>query len=303
MTLSNSLQARATSRSVASRCARYRSAGARNFVWCCLLTLFVSILQAQVSRSNRIGERDTITLRVFEADEFNGSFRVSDRGEINHPILGSVSIGGLSREEAEARLTELLESRFLQEGRATVSVEISESRSQAINVVGAVHSPGSIEFSESLTLIEAITAAGGLTADQGNSVFVYRRASNGLTDQIEISTRDLLTRADPAVNLPLFPQDLVNIPQTVDVVLYCVGEVNEPGALTFKSNERITLLAAIARAGGLTDRAAKKIVIRRQGEDGEPVSIEADYRDIFSGKTPDIELQAGDVVTVKLSFL
>lgn len=268
-----------------------------------LVSAFATPVGAQIVRSDRIGERDTITLKVFEADEFDGSFRVNDRGEITHPILGPVTIGGLTRQEAETRFTELLESRFLQQGRATVSVEISDSRSQAINVVGAVRNPGEIEFSGNLTLIEAITAAGGLTPSQGNSIFVYRRASNGLTDQLEISTRELLTRADPAVNLPLFPQDLINIPETVDVTLYCVGEVNTPGALTFKSNERITLLAAIARAGGLTDRAAKKIVIQRQGEDGEPILIQADYREIFEGKTADVELQAGDVVTVRVSFL
>jgi polysaccharide export outer membrane protein len=260
-------------------------------------------LSAQPGRSQVIGERDTIRLSVFEAAEFDGSFRVDERGEVNHPILGSVKIGGMSRAEAEFLFTELLEERYLQKGRATVSVEISETRSQAINVVGAVVKPGQLEFSGSWTLIEAITAAGGLTANHGDSIFVFRRSSNGLTDQIEISAHDLLTRADPMVNLPLAPLDLVNIPETVDVTLYCMGEVNNPGALTFKSNQRITLLAAIARAGGLTDRAAKKIIIQRQGDDGEQIRLEADYRSIFEGKSPDLDLEAGDVITVKVSFL
>ncbi|REJ81854.1 MAG: hypothetical protein DWQ36_05055 [Acidobacteria bacterium] len=258
---------------------------------------------AQSGRGPAIGARDTIRLSVFEAEEFDGSFRVDDRGEITHPILGPVQIGGLTRGEAERRFTELLESRYLQQGRATVSVEISETRSQAINVVGAVRNPGELEFAGNWTLLEAITAAGGLTATHGDSIFVFRRASTGLTEQIEISARALLTEADPTVNLPLAPQDLVNVPETVDVTLYCMGEVNLPGALTFKSNERITLLAAIARAGGLTDRAAKKIVIQRQTAEGEQVRIEADYRDIFEGRTPDLELRAGDVITVKVSFL
>ena len=43
----------------------------------------------------------------------------------------------------------------------------------------------------------------------------------------------------------------------LEVTIYCLGEVAQPGALTFKSTERITLLTAIARAGGLTDRAPR----------------------------------------------
>ena len=50
---------------------------------------------------------------------------------------------------------------------------------------------------------------------------------------------------------------------TVDITVYCLGEVAKPGALAFKSNEPITVLTAIAHAGGLTDRASKKILVKR----------------------------------------
>jgi protein involved in polysaccharide export with SLBB domain len=110
-------------------------------------------------------------------------------------------------------------------------------------------------------------------------------------------------RADPRVNLPLFANDLVNVPSAVEVIIYCLGEVAKPGALIFKSTERITLLSAISRAGGLTDRAAKKILIKRAATATAPAAeIEVDYKRILAGKAPDVELRQGDVIVIKESF-
>ena len=71
----------------------------------------------------------------------------------------------------------------------------------------------------------------------------------------------------------------------------------------------MTLLAAIARAGGLTDRAASRIVVRRAaaaaaapGAAAAGGDLTVDYKRILAGKEPDLELRNGDVVVVKESF-
>jgi protein involved in polysaccharide export with SLBB domain len=71
--------------------------------------------------------------------------------------------------------------------------------------------------------------------------------------------------------------------------------------LTFKSSERITLLAAIAHAGGLTDRAGRILVKRADRTDG-PGELTVDYKRILAGTAPDVELRPGDVIVVKESF-
>ena len=237
---------------------------------------------------------------MFEEPELNVDVRVNEDGSIRLPLVGSVPAEGLTENELAARLKQILESELLQ--RASVSVEVTEFRSRPISVLGAVRQPGSLNFSGRLTLLEAITAAGGLAENHGESVFVLRRATNGLTDQVSIPIEDLLVRADPDVNIPIFANDLINVPAAVEVTVYCLGEVATPGALSFQSTERITLLAAIARAGGLTDRASKKILIRRQGSGGEPQEVWVSYKQIIAGRTPDPELHQGDVVIVKESF-
>jgi len=186
--------------------------------------------------------------------------------------------------------------------RASVDVQVVEFRSRPIAVIGAVKQPGNLGFSGRWTLLEALTAAGGLAENHGNVVHVLRRADNGLSDQVTISLDDLMLRGDPKVNIPIFANDLINVPGTVELTVYCLGQVNRPGALEFKSNERISVLAAIAHAGGLTDRASNKIQIKRAAGTSGPRELTVDYKKIIAGKEPDLELRQGDVLVVKESF-
>jgi polysaccharide export outer membrane protein len=247
----------------------------------------------------RIGPRDLLEIRVFETPELNVSRRVSEDGEINLPLLGVVRVAGLTETEAAQKIKEVLEAKALQ--HASVAVQVQEFRSRPITVIGAVRQPGNLAFSGRWTLLEALTAAGGLAEGHGSIVYVLRTADNGLSDQAAISTDDLMVRADPKVNIPIVAGDLINVPGTVSVTIYCLGEIRQPGALSFQSSERISLLAVIARAGGLTDHAASKILIKRKGPAGE-VELNADYKRIVAGKEPDLELRAGDIVVVKESF-
>ena len=272
---------------------------------CALATLLSCVpLVAQGSTSDgpayRIGPRDLVAIRVFEEPKLNVDLRVNDDGTIRLPLVGRVDAEGLTEDELTQRLKGVLEEELLQ--RASVSVEILEYRSRPISVIGAVRSPGTLNTSGRLTLLEALTAAGGLSPSHGEEIHVLRRASNGLTDQVEIPIEDLLVRADPDVNIPIFANDLINVPAAVDVTIYCLGEVANPGALTFKSTDRITLLTAIARAGGLTERASKKLLIKRRQPDGDTREIEVRYKRIISGRQPDPELRPGDVIVVKESF-
>lgn len=259
-----------------------------------------AIAQTSPAPGYRIGPKDLLEVKVFEVPELNIERRVSDEGSINLPLIGDVPVAGLTDAELADRLKALLESRYVQ--RASVSVFIKEFRSRPITVLGAVRQPGELKFSGRWTLLEAISAAGGLADNRGDTIFVLRRAGNGLSDQIAISVEDLIVRADPDANIPIFSNDLINIPPRVEVTVFCLGEVRSPGALNFQSTQRITLLSAIARAGGLSDRASKKLTIKRRERSGRDVELEADFRRILAGKAPDIELQDGDVVVVKESF-
>ena len=265
-----------------------------------LLTLTAAGRAQGKDPTYQLGPRDLIAVRVDEDAKLNGDRRVAEDGTVNLPLLGDVPVAGKTTAEVTAILKKLWEARYMQ--RASVDVQVLEFRSRPISVIGAVKQPGNLGFSGHWTLLEAITAAGGLLENHGNVVYVLRRADNGLSDQVTIDLDDLMLRGDSRANVPIFSNDLINVPGTVELTVYCLGQVTRPGAVVFKSNERITVLAAIAHAGGLTDRAASKILVKRASGSSGPREIFVDYKKILAGKEPDLELRQGDVVAVKESF-
>ncbi len=249
----------------------------------------------------RLGPKDLIEIKVFEVPELNVQSRVGETGSVNLPLIGEVPAQGLTEAEFAQRLKQLLESKYV--NRASVSVEVREFRSRPIVVIGAVKSPGNLAFPGRWTLIEALAAAGGIEESHGDYVYVMRRAENGLSDQISIRIDDLFVNGDPKANIPIFANDLINVPTTVEVTVFALGEVISPGAIRFKSTERITVLSVIARAGGLSDRASKKLSIKRRRGESLQEEIEVDYKKILAGKEPDVALSDGDVLVVKESLL
>lgn len=267
-----------------------------------LLTLsHQATAQGSGSSTYRVGPKDVLTIEVVGVGELSGDRRVSEDGRIDLPVIGEVDVGDLTEAEIRQRLTTLIESRYLQDKAATVVVTIKEFNSRPISVIGAVKEPGPLRFPGRWRLLEVLTAAGGLATDHGDTIHILRIASNGLTDQVSIPVNELLLTASPRVNIPIFANDLINVPASKSLTIFIVGEVRSPGALTFKSSERITILTALARAGGLTDRAARTVVIRRQNE-GREQEIEVDAKRVLAGRDPDVKLLEGDVVVVKEAF-
>ena len=216
-------------------------------------------------------------------------------------MLGELEVAGLTTAETETKLKTRLEESFLQ--RATVTVRVIEFRSRPISVIGAVRTPGTLEISGRWNLLNAITDAGGLAEAHGEVVHILRRAPNGLHDQLTVSLHDLLVDADPSVNIPIFSNDVISVPRAAPITVYLMGEVGSTGELTFRANQRPTLLTAIAQAGGLTKRASPKISVKRRAEDGTRYEIVVRYKQLLNGEREDLPLEDGDLIVVKESFL
>ena len=267
-----------------------------------VLGLFApSVVHAQeASGDYRIGPKDLLEIRVLEITELNVERRVEASGAIDLPLLGQFKVAGLTALEARAQLEDLLRAKYV--NRANVSVVVKEFANKPISVVGAVTKPGSLSISGRFTLLQAISAAGGLDAAAGKKIYVLRRGDNGLSDVLEIKSDDLFRGSTAMWNVPVFPSDVVNVPARTTVKVFCLGEVKTPGALEFDSDDRLSLLSVIAKAGGLTDRASKSIVVKHRGPDGKDVESKYNYKAVITGKEPDPTLKPDDVVVVQESF-
>jgi len=246
-----------------------------------------------------VGPRDVLELQVVEDKSVNGRVTVTDDGFIVLSVGEKLQVAGLTAPQVESRLKTLLESNYL--AKATVSVQVVEFASKPISVVGAVVRPGRIPASSNTTLIQALTQAGGLTQGHGKDLYVLRTGRNGLTEQVAVEIDDLLVNGNPDLNIPLAPNDLVNVPLDTPITIYVMGEVMKPGKSLFRSAQTPTLLQAIADAGGPTDRAGRSVIITRN-TNGRQERIVVNYRDIISGRIQDIVLRDSDTVFLRESI-
>ncbi|MEO7920880.1 MAG: polysaccharide biosynthesis/export family protein [Thermoanaerobaculia bacterium] len=261
-----------------------------------------SVARAQLQRGEyQVGPKDLIEIKVLEIPELNVDRRVSDGGAIDLPMLGLINVGGLSAGEMRDRLVALLTAKYVQ--HANVSVVIKDYAARPVWITGAVQKQGPLNISGRWDLQQAILAAGGLAPGAGKKIYVLRRSDNGLSDRLEINSDDLFIRSSPIWNIPIFPSDIVTVTVRIPVKISCIGEFKSPGSIEFQSEDRITLLSVIARAGGLSDHAARgSIRIKRRAADGKNTELVVDYKRIISGKDPDPDLQPDDVVIVKESI-
>jgi len=245
-----------------------------------------------------IGPRDVLEIRVLQDTSMNTRGTVTDDGKISFGYLGKLDVNGLTPVQLEQKIKGELEKKFMQ--KADVTVLVLEAGNRPISVVGAVMHPGRINATGNITLLQALTQAGGLATGYGKTVYVLRSAANGLTDQVAIDVDDLMVNGNPDLNLPLRPNDVVNVPVESTISIYLLGEVMRPGKVQFRRSQSPTLLQAIADAGGPTDRASAKCVIKRR-VNGKETNIIVDYRRILNGKNQDVPLQDDDTIFVRES--
>jgi len=269
------------------------------------MLLFTSILlvscyfwgQDQYKADYKIGAKDLLEISVFGLDEMNRTVRVSEDGKITLPLLGEVEVEGLTKTELEKKLSQLLEEKYLQSPQVTVFIK--EYQSKRISVLGAVGKPGPYELLGRQTLLQLISEAGGLTEYAGDDIIVIRQLQDGTNISLKISIDDLFLKGDARLNIPLEPNDIVNIPAEKTVLIYVFGQVRKPGALEVKKSNIPTLLQAIAQAGGFSERASKGgVLIKRINKDGKEKQIKVNVKNIIKGKKKDIQLLENDVVYV-----
>lgn len=273
------------------------------FLMGCLILLAGSLFsQEQIISDYRIGPKDLIEITVFGVPDLSRRERVAETGRITLPPLGEIQVDGLTKAELEKKLTQLLSEKLLQNPQVTVT--ILEYQSKRVFVLGAIRNPGPYELQGRQTVLHVIAEAGGLTPEAGNEIIVTRKLDEGTTKSLKISVEDLILKGNDSLNIPLQPDDIINIPVDKIIQIYVIGQVRNPGALQIRKSSIPTLLQAIAQAGGFSERASKgSVIVKRKDETGREVQLKFDVNDIIKGKKKDVQLQENDVVIVPEKFI
>ena len=132
-----------------------------------------------------IGPGDLLGIYVFDVEELSREVRVSQTGTIGIPLVPvRVHVGGLTEIQAEQKIAELLEANGLVT-HADVSVSVKEHKSKPITVVGAVAHPMVYEADRTVTLLEVLAEAGGVSSDAGDTIIVSRPSQDAIPDSAE----------------------------------------------------------------------------------------------------------------------
>lgn len=239
----------------------------------------------------RIAPGDLLEISVFDAPELAQQVRVGSDGKAQLALIGSTQLAGLTGQEAvEEIASELRDRHFLL--RPQVNVLIKEYASQGVSVMGEVPHPGVYQVLGARTLLDLISMAGGLTNMADTRITVKRRT--GAEENVTVKLKNDDVQTSLANDVQIFPGDLILVPRAG--IVYVLGDVNRPGGFTMQDNGNITLLQALAQAGGASPTASvNHAVLLRKNSDGY-VTSKLDVGKIARGQEQDVELHPNDIV-------
>ncbi|NVB39096.1 polysaccharide export protein [Pseudenhygromyxa sp. WMMC2535] len=153
---------------------------------------------------------DSFEVRVFGEPDVGGNFQVQENGTINFPLLGTVVVTGKTQAELASHLEQLLGDGFLRDPQVTVV--LLERENLEISVLGEVVSPGTFAFIEELTLVQAISDAGGTTdVARVRRVRLTRKTASG-PETFEVSVKAITDGREPDILLQ--PGDIIFVPES-----------------------------------------------------------------------------------------
>jgi polysaccharide export outer membrane protein len=262
-----------------------------------------------------IGGGDLLHIDVFDVPELSRDVRVSGTGDISYPLIAEkIPVTGLSPFQLESKLEQLLIEAGLV-SHPQVSVFVREQFSEPVSVVGAVKSTMVYQVVRPTTLLEVLSAAGGISDDAGSVVIVTRpvrsdtpraepaSATNDPEREEQKTTirlQDLLESGDSVYNIPIYGGDTISVPRAGIVYVLGFG-VAQPGGYVLQSHgEQVTVLKAIALAHGLTSfaKADAAVIMRTNPATGQKDEIPVHLKAIQNRKAADVAMRSNDILYI-----
>jgi polysaccharide export outer membrane protein len=254
-----------------------------------MLAMLIVTIGSWASAANvPLGPGDVLKITVFGQPDLTLETRVSEAGSISYPLVGEVKVGGLSSNEAEKKIADLLDKGgFVRQPQ--VNLMVTEMQSQQVSVLGQVNKPGRYPADGKRSLTDMLALAGGVNPDAADTV-VLTRTQNGKTTKEVIDLVELIRSGDPSKNRELVAGDSLFVERAPRFYIY--GEVNKPGS--YKLERDMMVLQALSTGGGLSPRGTERGVrVKRRDANGVLQMITVKHEDM---------LKPDDIVYVKESL-
>lgn len=237
------------------------------------------------------GEGDQILITVFGQPDLSADVVVGSSGLITLPLIGTLEVKGKSAIEiAQMFARKLEQGQYLLNPK--VSARIGQQVSRAFSVMGEVSRPGKFPIQGQISILDAISIAGGLTQRADKQIRILRRHqdadSDGNTETLTLNFDD--NKNAERLMQRIRPNDVIIVGQQKSFYVY--GEVRKPGM--YPVEDDLNVMRVLAIGGGVSERgSSSRIRILRKNDKGEIQEISASIRDV---------VLPGDVVFVNERF-
>jgi polysaccharide export outer membrane protein len=266
-----------------------------------VLALFAPTLRADEPLLYIVGPNDLLSITVFNQPQLSGKYMVQPDGTFAFPLLGRVKVGGLSVQAIENEVRDRLAAGYLKNPQVGVSVD--QYRSQQIFIMGEVRTPGGLQFTGAMTLIEALARAGSTTEQAGLEALIVRqpagapppdaatleRARESKDANVIHINLESLQKGLMSQNVLLQGGDTIFVPRAE--LVFLSGLVNTPGAHPYRNG--MTVRQALALAGGVNERGSTRRIQIVRKVNGQERTIDTNLKDL---------VQPGDTIVVRERF-
>jgi protein involved in polysaccharide export with SLBB domain len=161
--------------------------------------------------ASTLGPNDVFEVRVYQEPELSGLYQVGPQGDIMFPLCKKVPVSGLTANGVAEKLRACLSQGFLRDPQVTVLVK--EFNSRKVFVFGEVQKPGTFAFEDGMSVVQALTLAGGFTKQAAQNSTSVTRLVNGQEVKMKVNVQDIAL--GKAANFTLEPGDIVYVPESM----------------------------------------------------------------------------------------
>ena len=237
-----------------------------------------------------LGVGDIVKVSVYQNPDLTvDGARISENGNINFPLIGSVAVAGLTVPAAEQKIAKMLrDGGFVL--RPQVTIQVGVIRSSVVSVLGQVGRPGRFPIEAVGTKVSEIVAVAGGVTPGGADVVTLVGTRNGRPIKLEIDLPAILQAGKTELDMVVENGDIIYADRAPSAYMY--GEVQRPGV--FRIERGMTLMQALAQNGGVSARGTQRgIKVHRRDAQGNVTVSDIGLND---------PVQRDDVIYIKESL-
>ena len=239
-----------------------------------------------------LGPGDEVRIQIWGSVDFAGNQTLDRNGQINLPKIGAISLAGVQVKDLESVLKKQVGTVF---SNFNVNAALGKLRGMTVYVVGQANQPGTYNLNSLSTLVNAVFASGGPSANGSMRQIELKRGGKTVTT---LDLYEFIAKGDKSKDASLLPGDVIMIPPAGPRIAL-VGATDHGAIYELTSGAKVK--DVLAMGGGLSALASqqKALLERINAQTNQTSSAPREIQNLMLNQHGlNQALQDGDVLTL-----